>query len=175
MDLENKVIGFQFEPERSISNHKGFFPGKIPTLAFGASVGTAPQWKPKSNASAVKKWRQFAILFFRVYLSWVKQKFYWNYRSSRTKVLCRKGVLRNFAKFLRASFLTEHLRWLLLELTHNLMISISICFCKKFRNELCEISKNTFSYTDHLRWLLLELTHNLMIYISICFCNESWF
>ena len=47
MDLENKVIagciGFQFEPERSISNHKGFFPGKIPTLAFGASVGTAPQ------------------------------------------------------------------------------------------------------------------------------------
>ena len=43
MDLENKVIGFQFEPERSISNHKGFFPGKIPTLVFGASVGTAPQ------------------------------------------------------------------------------------------------------------------------------------
>ena len=27
MDLENKVIGFQFEPERSISNHKGFFQG----------------------------------------------------------------------------------------------------------------------------------------------------
>ena len=25
MDLENKVIGFQFEPERSISNHEGFY------------------------------------------------------------------------------------------------------------------------------------------------------
>ena len=25
MDLENKVIGFQFQPQRSISNHKGFF------------------------------------------------------------------------------------------------------------------------------------------------------
>ena len=25
IDLENKVIGFQFEPQRSISNHKGFF------------------------------------------------------------------------------------------------------------------------------------------------------
>ena len=25
MGLENKVTGFQFEPERSISNHKGFF------------------------------------------------------------------------------------------------------------------------------------------------------
>ena len=24
VDLENKVIGFQFEPEKNISNHKGF-------------------------------------------------------------------------------------------------------------------------------------------------------
>ena len=79
----------------------------------------------------------------------------------------------NYAKFVRTSFLTEHLRWLLLELTNDLMISISICFCKKFRNELCEICKNTFSYTEHLRWLLLELTHNLMISISICFWSQS--
>ena len=51
MNLETKVIGFQFEPERSICNHKGFFQdwsetcltGKIATLAFGGSVGTAPQ------------------------------------------------------------------------------------------------------------------------------------
>ena len=26
MDLKNKVIGFQPEQERSISNHKGFYP-----------------------------------------------------------------------------------------------------------------------------------------------------
>ena len=25
MDLENKVIGFQFEPERNTSSYKGFF------------------------------------------------------------------------------------------------------------------------------------------------------
>ena len=25
MDLENKVLGFQFEPEGSISNHEGFY------------------------------------------------------------------------------------------------------------------------------------------------------
>ena len=25
MDLEKKVIGFQFEPERSISSHEGFY------------------------------------------------------------------------------------------------------------------------------------------------------
>ena len=33
-------------------------------------------------------------------------------RSSRPDVFCEKGV--NFAKFLRAPFFTEHLRWLLL-------------------------------------------------------------
>ena len=58
MNLETKVIGFQFEPERSICNHKDSskiagmkvmlwsetcLTGKIATLAFGASVGTAPQ------------------------------------------------------------------------------------------------------------------------------------
>ena len=25
MDLESKVMGFQFEPERSISSHEGFY------------------------------------------------------------------------------------------------------------------------------------------------------
>ena len=34
----------------------------------------------------------------------------------------------NYVKFLRTAFLIEHLRWLLLNLTYNL-ISISICFC----------------------------------------------
>ena len=130
----------------------------------------------------------------------------------------------NYAKFLRKSsytrisFLTEHLWWLLLELkpfftepfrrlllelTHNLMISISICFCKKFCDELYQISYNIFSYktllvaspfafvrnftmnyvkflrtpllTEHIRWLLLDLTQNLMISISIRFCNQTWF
>ena len=77
MDLESKVIGFQFEPERSISNHKRFFQdssgegdamlwsdtcltGKIATLAFGASVWLAPLWKQKRNVGTVKKWRRFS-------------------------------------------------------------------------------------------------------------------
>ena len=51
-----KLIGYQFEPERSICNHEGFYQdskvmllsetcltGKIATLVFGASVGIAPQ------------------------------------------------------------------------------------------------------------------------------------
>ena len=44
--------------------------------------------------------------------------------------ICKKFP-RSFAKFLRKHFLTEHLRWLLLDITHNLMISISICFCNQ--------------------------------------------
>ena len=60
-------------------------------------------------------------------------------RSSRTEVFCKKGVLRNFAKFmekhlcqrlshkcfpvnlLRTPFLTEHIWWLLLQSRRNLV------------------------------------------------------
>ena len=57
--LESKDIGFLFEPELSISNHRRFYhdivvmemmlwsetclTGKIVTLVFGASVEIAPQ------------------------------------------------------------------------------------------------------------------------------------
>ena len=42
---------------------------KIVTLVFGASVEIAPQLKQKRHVCAAKKWRWFAILIFRVYLS----------------------------------------------------------------------------------------------------------
>ena len=70
-----------------------------------------------------------------------KEKVYTSHRSSRSDVLCKKGVLRNFAKFtgkqlcqrlffdkvaclrpvkfLRAPFLTEQLWWLLLIISIN--------------------------------------------------------
>ena len=38
-------------------------------------------------------------------------------RSSHPDVFCKKGVLKNFAKFLRTLFLPEHPRWLLLFLS----------------------------------------------------------
>ena len=73
LDLEKKVIGFQFEPQRSISNHKGFFQDSSDesdaTLAFGTNVGIASQWKQKRNVRALKKWTRFAVLIFSVYLS----------------------------------------------------------------------------------------------------------
>ena len=62
-------------------------------------------------------------------------------KSSRTKVFCKKGVLRNFAKF------TEN------HLCHSLFFATSACnFIKKetlaqvFSCEFHEISKNTFCY-----------------------------
>ena len=42
---------------------------KIVTLVFGASVEITPQLKQKRNVCAVKKFRWFVILIFRVYLS----------------------------------------------------------------------------------------------------------
>ena len=55
------------------------------------------------------------------------------YRSSRPEVFCEKVLLEffqnsqeNFAKFLRTSFLAEHLRWLLLSIR-----------CFKIQNEFC--------------------------------------
>ena len=54
---------------------------------------------------------------------YLKVKNYPHYRSSRPEVFCKRGVLRNFAKFtgkhLRQSLFfnkVEHLRWLLLAL-----------------------------------------------------------
>ena len=57
-------------------------------------------------------------------------------RSSCPEVFCKKGVLRNFAKF-TGKHLCQRL------------------FFKKevFSCEFCEISKNTF-FTERLRWLL---------------------
>ena len=73
------------------------------------------------------------------------------FRSSRLEVFCKKGVLRNFAKF------TE--KHLCQSLFFNKIAGTACNFIKKetlpqvFSREFCEISKNTF-YTEHLRWLL---------------------
>ena len=59
--------------------------------------------------------------------------------SFRTLSVATFGITHNLIitniffckKFLRKGFLTEHLRWLLLDITYNLIISISICFCNQ--------------------------------------------
>ena len=59
-----------------------------------------------------------------------------DYRSSRPDVFCKKGALRNFAKFTR-----KHLCQSLFFTKETL---VQVCSC-----EFCEISKNTF-FTEHL-------------------------
>ena len=64
-------------------------------------------------------------------------------RSSRTEVFCKKGILRNFAKFTGKTPVPD--------LFFN---KVAVCnFIKKetlaqvlFSCEFCDISKNTFSY-----------------------------
>ena len=48
-----------------------------------------------------------------------------------TSISFVRNFAMNFAKFLRKHFLTEHLWWLLLDITHNLVISIPSCFCNQ--------------------------------------------
>ena len=69
---------------------------------------------------------------------------YGNNRSSRPEVLCKRGVLRNFAKFIG-----KHLYQ---RLFLNKVAGLPCNFIKKealaqvFSCEFCEISKNTFFY-----------------------------
>ena len=84
----------------------------------------------------------FASMFIWSYIQpMVKQSEYPKTRSSRPDVFCKKGFLRNFAKFIG-----KHL------------CRPGTLFKKRltrvFSCEFCEISKNTF-FTEHLRWLLL--------------------
>ena len=114
------------------------------------------------------------------------------FRSGHADVLCRKGVLRNFAnfigkhlcqslcfnkvagltllkqrlwhkhfpvtlaKFLRAPFLTENLRWLLLYMTIlvNLLLILKICLFVeiKFWNTPLRISLKNPSFQDKYLW-----------------------
>ena len=82
-------------------------------------------------------------------------------RSSRSEVFCKRGVLRNFAKFTR-----KHLCQSLF-----LMRPTEACnFIKKetlaqvISHEFCKISKS-ICFTEHFPWLLLK--HQYIITISI--------
>ena len=100
MDLASKIMGFQFEPERGISNHEGFYQdrsdddnsterdmlsGKIATLVFHCTTKKAEK----------------ECLFFQ-----------------------EVEAVRDFN--LRGIFVLSQA--IISELTHNLMISISLCF-----------------------------------------------
>ena len=72
-------------------------------------------------------------------------------RSSRPEVLCKKGVLWNFAKFTR-----KHLsQCLFLRKVAGLKPAVKKRLCQRCFPENFVISLTTSFFTKHLRWLLL--------------------
>ena len=74
------------------------------------------------------------------------------YRSSRPVVFCKKGVLKNFAKFIESTCATvSFLREMLAE-GYNLIKKET----QEFFREFCEILRAPFTI-DYLRWLLKQI------------------
>ena len=107
MDLENKVIGFKFEPGRSISNHKGFHQdssdegGAMERDMFVRKDFDPSIWCKCTNCSTMK---------------------------TEKECLCCQEVEAVGDFNLQGIFVLSQ-AIILSELTDNLMISISICFC----------------------------------------------
>ena len=89
-------------------------------------------------------------LFF--YKNWSQNHIFTHCRSSRREVFCRKGVLRNLAKFTG-----KHL-WQSLFFNKVAGLIEKEALAQVFSCEFCQISKNIFSYRTppmaYLRWLL---------------------
>ena len=90
--------------------------------------------------SALKIWQKF---FAQKSFICLQKKF----RSSRSEVLCKKGVLKSFAKFTG--------RRLCQSLFFNKVVKKET-LTQVFSCEFCEVSKNTF-FIELLRWLLLKI------------------
>ena len=80
------------------------------------------------------------------------------FRSSRSEVFCKKGVLINSAKF-TGKYLCQKLKKLRSE-AFNFIKKESLT--QVLSCEFCRISKNTF-FTEHLRWLLLSHYGHLIV------------
>ena len=109
MDLKNKVIGFQFEPERSVFNHEGFYQDSIDEGdamerdMFDRNDCDPSIWCKCRNCSTMK---------------------------TEKECLCCQGVEAVCNFNLQGIFVLSQ-AIILSELTHNLMISVSICFCNQ--------------------------------------------
>ena len=109
MDLENKVIGFQFVPERSICNHTGFYQDS-------GDKGDAMErdmFDRKESSPSVR--------FNCKNCSTIKGK---------RECLCCQDV-EAIHDFNPQGIFVLSQAIILLELTRNLMVSISICFCNQ--------------------------------------------
>ena len=109
MDLENKVIGFEFEPERSIFNHEGFYQDSsdegdaIERDLLDRKDCYPSVWCKSRNCSTMK---------------------------TEKECLCCKEVEVVRGSNLQGIFVLSQ-AIILAELNYNFMISISICFCNQ--------------------------------------------
>ena len=86
---------------------------------------------------------------------------YWKCRSSRPEVFCKKGVLRNFAKFTGKHMRQSHFFNKIAGLRAATLLKKRLwhrCFPVNFSKFL----RTPFSI-EHLRWLLLKSISNLLI------------
>ena len=127
IDLENKVIGFQFQPQRSISNHKGFFQDSgdegdvMERDMFNRKDCSSSVWCKCRNCSTMKTEKEClccqeveAVRDFNLQGIFVLSQ---AIILSKLQKQSHGGVLqkRCSQKFLRPPFFMEHLRWQLLE------------------------------------------------------------
>ena len=77
------------------------------------------------------------------------------YKSSRSQIPFKTGVLKNFA-----IFTGKHLCWslFLIKFLFN-KVSLQMTPTQVLSYEYCKIVRNSF-FTEHLRWLLLPLNSN---------------
>ena len=123
------------------SNTGKYAPEKTPDLDVFHAVSEFCHWSVFANKSNYKEFHQSSVFqeneqfqdnevrkleAFELYL-----------RSSRPDVSCKKGILRNFAKFSG-----KHLR-------QNLFFFKKETLAQVFSCEFCKISENTF-FTEHL-------------------------
>ena len=109
MALENKVIGFQFEPERSIFNHERFYQDSSDE---GDAIEREMLDRKDCYPSVWWKCRNCSTM-----------------KTEKECLCCQEGeAVRGLC--LQSIFVLSQ-AIILAESNYNLMISISICFCNK--------------------------------------------
>ena len=109
MDLGNKVIGFQFEPERIIFNYEGFYQDSSDE---GDAIERDTLDRKDCDPSVWCKCRNRSIM------------------KTEKECLCCQEVEAVRGLNLQGTFVLNQ-AIILEELNHNLMISFSICFCNQ--------------------------------------------
>ena len=109
MDLENKVIGFQFDPERSIFNHEGFYQNNSNE---GDAIERDILDRKDCDPSVWCKCRNCSTM-----------------KTEKECLCCQEVEAVRGLNLQGISVLSQAI--ILAELNHNLMISFSICYCNQ--------------------------------------------